>query len=110
MVHLRMLYLLSTVVALSFSGRAYSADWPMWRNDVARRGASSAALPTKLHLQWTRQLPSPIPAWPNESRLHFDASYEPVVLGSRMFVGSMIDGSVIWVERMYRFSHIWNAC
>lgn len=94
MVHLRLLCILSAVVTLSCAGNAYSADWPMWRNDVARSGASSAALPTKLHLQWTRQLPGPIPAWPNESRLHFDASYEPVVLGSRMFVGSMVDGSV----------------
>lgn len=71
-----------------------SADWPMWRHDVVRSGATSEALPAELHLQWTRQLPAPMPAWPNEARLHFDASYEPVVLGSRMFVGSMVDGSL----------------
>ncbi|MEO2017926.1 MAG: PQQ-binding-like beta-propeller repeat protein [Fuerstiella sp.] len=66
----------------------------MWRNDAQRSGASAAELPAELHLQWTRQLPAPAPAWPNETRLHFDASYKPVVLGSRMFVGSMIDGSL----------------
>ncbi|MBP88525.1 MAG: hypothetical protein CMJ64_17720 [Planctomycetaceae bacterium] len=94
MVHLRLLCVLFGIVTASLAGDVYSADWPMWRNDALRRGVSSAELPDQLTLQWTRQLPTPMPAWPNESRLHFDASYEPVVLGSRMFVGSMIDGSV----------------
>ena len=85
-------------VILTLHGIAYSSDWPMWRNDVRRTGSSAEALADELHLQWTRQLPAPLPAWPNEARLHFDASYEPVVLGSRMFVGSMVDGcSSRWV-------------
>jgi outer membrane protein assembly factor BamB len=94
MVHFRLTYLQFGIVALSLAATGNAADWPMWRNDVVRSGATSAALPTNLHLQWTRQLPAPTPAWPNEARLHFDASYEPVVSGSRMFVGSMVDGSV----------------
>lgn len=101
MAHFRQRSMLPVLVALFAAGNvyfapgnAYSADWPMWRNDVLRSGASPEALPAELHLQWTRRLPAPLPAWPNESRLHFDASYEPVVLGSRMFVGSMVDGSV----------------
>ena len=89
-------HILSGIVTLlsMAAGTAGSADWPMWRNNGLRSGSSSEELPAQLHLQWTRQLPAPVPAWPNESRLHFDASYEPVVLGSRMYVGSMIDGSV----------------
>ncbi|MCA9145871.1 MAG: PQQ-binding-like beta-propeller repeat protein [Planctomycetales bacterium] len=94
MFYSRLLCLLPGIVALSLVGNAKSADWPMWRNDAVRSGSSSAELPAQLHLQWRRQLPTPMPAWPNEARLHFDASYEPVVSGSRMFVGSMIDGSV----------------
>lgn len=90
----RLLCVLPGIVALLLVSSAYSADWPMWRNDAARSGSSPAELPAQLHLQWRRQLPAPMPAWPNEARLHFDASYEPVVSGSRMFVGSMIDGSV----------------
>ncbi|MCP4171206.1 MAG: PQQ-binding-like beta-propeller repeat protein [Fuerstiella sp.] len=87
--------LLFGIVACSIlSDRSASADWPMWRHDAQRSGASDSELPAELHLQWTRQLPSALPAWPNESRLHFDASYEPVVLGSRMFFGSMVDGSL----------------
>ena len=71
-----------------------AADWPMWRRDALRSGSSPDELPAELHRQWTRLMPAPMPAWPNESRLHFDASYEPVVLGSRLFVGSMVDGSL----------------
>ncbi len=89
------IFLTCGVVAFCLlSGTAHSADWPMWRNDAQRSGASAAELPDELHLQWTRQLPAPSPAWPNETRLHFDASYEPIVLGSRLFVGSMVDGSL----------------
>ena len=33
-------------------------------------------------------------AWPNESRLHFDACYEPVVAGKLLLLGSPNDGSV----------------
>ena len=73
---------------------AYAADWPMWRHDPQRSAATAEELPEQLHLQWSRQLQAPKPAWPNEARLHFDSSYEPIVLGSRMFVGSMVDGSL----------------
>jgi outer membrane protein assembly factor BamB len=94
MLHSRLLCSLSAIITLSLVGNARSADWPMWRHDVLRSGTTSAELPARLHLQWTRQLPAAMPAWPNESRLHFDASYEPIVLGSRLFVGSMVDGSL----------------
>jgi len=84
------------------------ADWPMWRYDTQRSAASPDKLPGELHLQWTRQLPPVRPAWPNEPRLHFDASYEPVVLGQRLFVASPNDGSVVAYatdtgEELWRF-------
>ena len=68
--------------------KALAADWPMWRSDVRRSGVSSADLPDEMNLRWTRELPKAKPAWPNEPRLHFDASYEPIVSGRRMIVGS----------------------
>ncbi len=98
MLRLRLLGLLLAIVAILPSGNGYCADWPMWRGDPLRTGASSAELPPELHLQWSRQFGAPLPAWPNEARLHFDASYEPVVLGSRMFVGSMVDGSLTAID------------
>ncbi len=79
--------------ALGFS-TSNAADWPMWRNNVSRGGHTGEQLPDKLHLQWSRQLPRTRMAWPNESRLHFDASYEPIVVGRQMFVGSPNDGSI----------------
>jgi len=73
---------------------AAAADWPMWRCDVGRTAASPESLPAELHLQWTRELPRVQCAWPNESRLHFDTSYEPVVAGKTLFLGSPNESSV----------------
>lgn len=69
---------------------AGDTDWPMRRYDAARSGVSPASLPEKLHLQWVRALPKPAPAWsPEQYKLQFDRSYEPVVMGRQIFVGSM---------------------
>ena len=76
------------------SASASAADWPTWRYDAGRTAASPARLPSKLHLQWTLQLPKTALAWPYESRCHFDACYEPVVMGKTLFIGSPNDGSV----------------
>ncbi len=70
---------------------AGAADWPTWRYDASRSGASPASLPVKLNLQWVRQLPKPAPAWRQEQyKLQFDRSYEPVVMGRQIFVPSMV--------------------
>jgi outer membrane protein assembly factor BamB len=83
------------VVAACFASTASAADWPMWRHDAGRTAASPSPLPKELHLQWVRRLPAPRPAWPaSQAKLQFDASYEPVVAGRRMFVGSMVDDSL----------------
>jgi outer membrane protein assembly factor BamB len=66
-------------------------DWPMWRYDAGRSAASPEELPDQLVLQWTRELAPPRPAWPkSQVRLQFDASYEPIVAGKTLFVGSMV--------------------
>jgi len=80
------------IIALPADNQA--ADWPTWRADSQRSGATSTPLAKQLHLQWSRQLPAKRVAWPNETRLQFDASYEPVVMGQSMFVASSVDGSV----------------
>lgn len=80
--------------SLLIQAKAFSADWPMWRHGLERNGVSSEALPEMLNLHWSRKLAAPKPAWPNEPRLHFDASYEPVAVGNQLFVGSMVDGSL----------------
>jgi len=85
----------ATILAACFAGIATAADWPMWRYDAGRTAASPTALPKELHLQWVRQLPAPRPAWPtSQTKLQFDASYEPVVAGKQLFVGSMVDDAI----------------
>lgn len=86
--------LVSMVLTAGWPNGGEAADWPMWRCDAARSGASPADLPDPLHLQWTRRLPPPRPAWPGEPRLEFDATYEPVAYGGRLFVPSAVDDSL----------------
>ena len=68
-----------------------NADWPMYRGDAGRTGVYPRALPASPTLRWVRELESPAPAWPStQNKLRFDASYEPVVMGKRLYVGSMV--------------------
>ncbi len=61
-------------------------DWPMYRKDMGRTAVYSSDLPSDLTLRWTRELPPLTPAFRN-SRLQFDAGYEPVAAGG-MLVGA----------------------
>ena len=70
------------------------ADWPQFRYDAGRTAACPHELSGDLQLRWTRALPKPLPAFPQELRLGYDASYEPVVLGNTMFVPSMVTDSL----------------
>ncbi|MGE4003088.1 MAG: PQQ-binding-like beta-propeller repeat protein, partial [Planctomycetaceae bacterium] len=68
-----------------------AADWPTWGGNAARTAAATSALPENLHLHWVLKLREPDPAWhSNQERVQFDRMYEPVVVGKRMFVGSMV--------------------
>lgn len=84
--------------ASSFAGAVEGnseTDWPLWRYDASRSAVSPAPLPEKLHLQWVRELPKPAPAWSEEQyKLQFDRSYEPIVMGGQIFVGSMVSDKV----------------
>ncbi|MBN1804304.1 MAG: PQQ-binding-like beta-propeller repeat protein [Sedimentisphaerales bacterium] len=81
--------------ASALPSKVLGHDWPMWRYNAGRCSSSSEQLPDKMHLQWMRELAPPKPAWPkSQHRLQFDASYEPVVSGKTIFVGSMVSDSV----------------
>jgi outer membrane protein assembly factor BamB len=71
-----------------------AADWPQFRHDAGHTAASTASLPEELHLAWTKVFAPPKPAFPNEVRLRYDASYEPVVMDKTMFVPSMVTDTV----------------
>lgn len=71
-----------------------AGDWPQFRYDAGRTAASPHELPAELQLRWTRTFPTPQPAFPQEVRLAYDTSYEPVVSGHTLFVPSMVTDSV----------------
>src|SRR5262245_65920819 len=66
----------------------------MWRHDAQRSASTPSDLPENLRLEWMRRLPRLTPAWPDQPKMQFDAAYEPVVAGQRLFVGSSRDDSV----------------
>ncbi len=74
-----------------------AADWPMWRHDPGRTAATAQALPAKLDLLWSRELPPLRPAY-REPRLQFDRGYEPVVAGKVLLVGSPREDGVIALD------------
>jgi outer membrane protein assembly factor BamB len=73
---------------------ARSGDWPFWRFDAQRSAASPDSLPAQMRLLWERQLPRLKPAWPDQPKMQFDAAYEPISAGQRLFVASPLEGSV----------------
>lgn len=86
---------LAVLAALGCLAAALQAgDWPMWRADARHTAACAERLADELHLQWVRELPPTLLAWPNEPRLHFDAAYEPVVAGELLLVSSPNEGSL----------------
>ena len=67
------------------------ADWPMWRRDPLRSGYSPDPLPEVLGLRWVLELPEPRPAWEDDQeRLRFDHHYEPILLGGKLYIPSMV--------------------
>ena len=73
----------------------WCADWPTWRGDAARSGTTTQALTVPLQRHWTRHLPAPRPAWPDEQgKVRFDASYEPVVACGLVLVPCSADDTL----------------
>jgi hypothetical protein len=77
-----------------FTASIHAADWPMWRHDTGRTASTTQAMPEKLDLIWSRELPPLRPAY-KETRLQFDRSYEPVVSGKKLIVGSSREDCLI---------------
>lgn len=62
----------------------------MWRYDAGRSAASPDALPDKLHPIWKRQFVPRKMVWDdplNQDLMPYDKVFEPVVAGSRMYLG-----------------------
>src|SRR5438132_3158323 len=74
------------LLASPFAVRA--ADWPMWRYDANRSGATPHELPVTLYLQWMRDIQPLQPAWPDQEKMQFDIVREPIVAGQTMYINT----------------------
>lgn len=83
-----------TSVLLTLPVALRASDWPMWRFDRQRSGATAQALPRELKLDWSRELGKPDPAFDYHFRLCADQSYEPVAANGVLFVPSNVGDSV----------------
>ncbi|TWT76784.1 outer membrane biogenesis protein BamB [Planctomycetes bacterium CA13] len=84
------------LLASVFIGRVgVSADWPQWRHDANRSGATSEQLPPILGEQWTISLGKPAPAYEHQYRMCADFSYAPVAADGMLFVPSNVSDQVM---------------
>jgi outer membrane protein assembly factor BamB len=76
---------------ICFSAATFAADdWPMWRADAERSGATSNTIPERLSLLWQREFSPRQQAWDDPLNLDlmtYDRTFEPIVVNGRMFVG-----------------------
>ncbi len=80
-----------------------AADWPTYRCNMARSGATSEGLHRALSLQWTyKPLHAPKPAWPSPSeelpRMHSDNAYHVASSQGIVYFGSSVANSVLAVD------------
>lgn len=73
---------------------AVAADWPQWRHDANRSGATEESCSDEMTLQWVRDLGQPDPAYDHQYRMCADATYAPVAGQGKLFVPSNRSDSV----------------
>ena len=83
-----LLTLVVTVLLLASPFAVRAADWPMWRYDANRSGATPHELPAKLYLHWMRDIQPLQPAWPDQEKMQFDIVREPIVVGQTMYINT----------------------
>ena len=86
-----------TIYALSAGLQA--SDWPAYKADAARSGATAQELAFPLAEAWAhRSTRPPCPAWPEPGRemhrIDFDYAFQPVAAGGLVFFGSSADDTV----------------
>ena len=89
----------STLLAVRVAVSAPAADWPAYRADAARSGATSEQLEFPLAPVWVYQpAQAPSPAWPEPGRemhrIDFDYAFQPVAAGGLVYFGSSADDTV----------------
>ena len=86
---------LTSILLLTFvCSSGVADDWPMWRGDAARTGASENVLPDGLSLLWHEDLGYPDAAFIHQFRMCADAAYAPVAAEGLLFVPSNLHDDV----------------
>src|SRR5262245_27782073 len=67
------------------------SDLPAQQDALRRNGGAGKG---QLQLQWVRHSPAPLPAWPDQPKLHYDIVDKPVISGTTVFVGSSRTDSI----------------
>lgn len=65
-----------------------ASDWPLFRRDAQRSGTTPLKLSDQMQLKWTREFKPLETAWPDDTRIQFDKSYHPIVVGKSLFIAS----------------------
>ncbi|MCU0978302.1 MAG: PQQ-binding-like beta-propeller repeat protein [Pirellulaceae bacterium] len=86
---------LSLVVSLTPPLAAVSADWPQWRFDANRSGATAEAGPAQGRLLWRLDLDRPDPAFDHQYRMCADVTYAPIAAEGRVFLPSNVADQVL---------------
>ncbi|MHC4170679.1 MAG: outer membrane protein assembly factor BamB family protein, partial [Planctomycetota bacterium] len=100
-------FVISVFVGFVFLGSAaLAADWPTYRHDIARTGATSELLVAPLALDWVHvPVHPPRPAWPRPAvrpregweqrhRVIFDDAFQVAAVGGTVYFGSSADNKV----------------
>lgn len=83
------------VATASLTSTARAEDWPAWRHDNSRGNSTSMELADELHLQWSRQLEELERAWPDQEKLDFERSHQPIVVGQQLILISPRNDRVV---------------
>jgi hypothetical protein len=94
------------LAALLLAVTARAADWPTYRHDNARSGATVESLALPLTQVWAhRSAGTPKSAWAGEEgrtiegkrladRTRFDDALQAAIVGDRVFYGSSVDHTI----------------
>lgn len=75
-----------------------NADWPMWRHDANRSGATEQPGPTEPNLRWQLSLDYPDPAFDHQYRMCADATYAPIAAEGLVFIPSNVRDQLMACE------------
>jgi len=97
-------------------------DWPTFMHDVQRTGVSALRLSFPLIQNWAIKLPEPDPAWSEspakqdaahkymnlKPRQNFDRCSDVVIVDTKVYFGSSVDGTVTCVDNAKGGKEIWR--